>query len=47
MRYKRISIGLIFIFFLGIAIAKIFHRPYATKIHTELKINPAIFEPYI
>lgn len=47
MRYKKISIGLIFIFVLVVAGAKILNKPYSAKIHTELKINPAIFEAYI
>lgn len=47
MRYKKISIGLIFIFFLSLAIAKTLNKPCSTKIHTALNVNPAIFEVYI
>ncbi len=47
MRYKKLSIGLIFIFFLAVTVATSFNKAYPNKIRTELKINPAIFEAYI
>jgi hypothetical protein len=47
MKYKKISIGLIFVFFLAVAFAKSFNIAYSNKAHTELKISPAIFEAYI
>lgn len=47
MRYKKICIGLLFIFFLAAAVAKTLNKPYSANIHTELKVNPAVFEAYI
>jgi len=47
MMYKKISIGLIFIFFLAVAVAKTLNNTRLNKTHIELKINPAIFEAYI
>ncbi|MEI6094504.1 MAG: hypothetical protein WCR08_03415 [Gammaproteobacteria bacterium] len=47
MKYKKISIGLIFVFSLAVAFAKSFNIAYLNKTHTELKINPAIFEAFI
>lgn len=47
MNYKTISIGLAFIFFLGVAIATGFDRHDSTKTEAELKINPDVFDAYI